>query len=840
VSWKPPLFFFARMAVAAFYVVSAIYCLLAYIPFTYQQVHVGGLLPWLTAFVRIHPYLNVAALALLVPTVWAELRDTRAKIPTIGLLAASAAGMVALFIHPVLANLTNDASSLGWCVVMLLPLVWVGVCDWLANGAGLQWRERQVGEEERLFRAAWPSALFCGLLYAAILYVHTRVTHGVPLAGRQWAWALLWSLASQVLVFCGIFVLLSLGVALAGMSRHWRSVEMAMVAAIAVGIVWLIFRVLVFTPLSFRGWAAGGIAFALGFAMVVFFTGTHVALCRRAPAGADSGLELLLWPLHFLRGWKLVPRLAFFAGLALITYWLATAAIAFDWEYLLQQLVAVALWVAAFGAFYMLAAVRPGKLRLPLVYGAALIVVVGYAGLQLAQPRRQEQPGRGAEVASLVDEYANYDVSFRLADQLLSGAGEANSSDKETAAFYSFLAANTDVARSRQIDPVDIKLVEKFGPPSADRPNIFVFVIDSLRRDYLGAYNPGVTFTPNFDAFAHNSAVMENAFTHYGGTGLSEPSIWVGGMMLHKQYITPFTPMNTLKKLVDAEDYDAYVSKDTILQTVLGPSEEIHELDANIGSMSYDFCRTLSEVEAKLPGRSSAGRPMFVYTQPQNIHVSVIDREGRSVPPGENYPTGFNPPYASRVAHLDGCFGGFVAALKKAGMYDNSIIVVTADHGDSLGERGRWGHAYTLFPEIVRIPLLIHLPEAVKSKYAYNPKSVAFLTDITPSLYYLLGEKPANDPMLGRPLFTTDASEQDAYARDSYLVVSSYAPVYGVLDSNGRMLYIADGVNYRDYYYDLSEDSKGASKPISDDLRRSNEARIRKLVLQIAKFYRLP
>jgi hypothetical protein len=327
---------------------------------------------------------------------------------------------------------------------------------------------------------------------------------------------------------------------------------------------------------------------------------------------------------------------------------------------------------------------------------------------------------------------------------------------------------------------------------------------------------------------------MQIAFTHYGGTGLSEPSIWVGGMMLHKQYITPFEPMNTLRKLVVAEQYDTLVSKDTILKTVLGPSPEIHELDADIGTMNYDLCRTLDELGGKLP--AAGGKPLFVYTQPQNIHVSVIDREGRSVPPGESYPTGFNPPYASRVKRMDGCFGTFIDRLKKAGQYDNSIIIVTADHGDSLGERGRWGHAYTLFPEIVRVPLIIHLPPAMRSGLAYDPKSTAFLTDITPTLYYLLGEKPVSDPLLGRPLFTAQASEQDAYGRDWYLVVSSYAPVYGIIDREGRTLYIADGVNYKDYYYELSNDGATA-KTVSDALRRQDQARIRKLVSQIARFY---
>ena len=834
-NWRAPLFYFGRLAVAAFYVISAIYCLLAYIPFTYQQVHVGGLLPWLTTFVKIHPYLNVVALALLVATMWPDVRNPRAKIPTIALLAAAGAGAVGLFVHPVLANLKNDGTSLGWCVVMLLPLVWMGVCDWAAYGRELQWGERLLAEEERLFRAAWPAGVFCGLLYAAILFVHTRLAHGTPMPARQWMWSLLWSLASQLVVFLGIFVALSFGVALAGVLKRWRFAEMFVVAAIAVAIVWMIFRVLVFAPLSFRGWTAAGMALAFGLAMVAFFTGTHAALSRRSALQPNSGLELLLWPLYFLRGWKPLARIAFFVGLSLLGYWLATSAIAFDWEYLLQHLVAVALWVASFAAFYMLAALRPPGLRLPLLYGIVVIALVGYACLQIAQPRRQEQAGTTSEAAALVDEYANYDVSFRLADEMLSGSGQGNTSDSETASFYTFLAANTDVARSKQIAPVDIQLVKSFDHAADPHPNIFVFVIDSLRRDYLGAYNPDVTFTPSFDAFARDSVVMQNAFTHYGGTGLSEPSIWVGGMMLHKQYIMPFAPMNTLKKLVDAENYNALISKDTILQTVLGPSPELGELDADIGTMNYDLCRSLTELSGKLPAAGS--KPLFVYTQPQNIHISVIDREGRSVPAGETYPAGFNPPYASRVAHMDACFGQFITQLKKAGQYDNSIIIVTADHGDSLGERGRWGHAYTLFPEIVRVPLLIHLPASMKSSFVTDPQRIAFLTDITPTLYYLLGEKPLNDPLFGRPLFTATPEEQNAYARDAYLVVSSYAPVYGVVDRQGKTLYIVDGVNYRDYYYDMDASGHATSKPISDDVRRAYQARIRQLVSQVGRFY---
>ena len=834
-NWKTPLFFLGRLAYATFMVITAVYCVLVFLPFTYQQVHVGGLLPWLTTFVRIHPYLNVLAVAVLVPTMLTDLHERRSRLLTIILFAISAVGAIALFVHPLLANLTNDASSLIWCLVTLVPLVLVGACDWLAHASQLKWRA-PAAEESRLFQTAVAAALFGSLLYAVIMALHAALGTSAHLTGRQWFWSLLWSVLSQALVFMGTFLGFALVGALGSVAPKRRAFEVALVMLLATAILWWVFRAVVFVPLSFRGWQADGMALALGFAIVVFFLGTNTAVCRATAGSPQTALELLFSPLQFLRDRGLAWRIPFFVVVAALAYWLATASVSFDWAYVLQHLVVLWLWLMAFAAFYMLAPFFAAAVKPKFLYLAAGAVLVSYVGLQLAQPRHQAS-AKPSEAAALVDEYANYDVSFRLADEVLSSTAQGNSADQDTAGFYSFLAENTDVARSRKVDPVDINLVANFAKTGA-HPNIFVIVIDSLRRDYLGAYNPAVTFTPNFDAFAHDSVVMENAFTHYGGTGLAEPSIWLGGMMLHKQYIKPFEPMNTLKKLVDAEGYNAYISKDTILQTVLGPAPELHELDADIGTMNYNLCKTLNEVTTRFP--AAGAPPLFVYTQPQNIHVSVIDREGRSVPPGETYPTVFDAPYASRVAQMDRCFGSFIDALKKAGLYDESVIIITADHGDSLGEHGRWGHAYTLFPEIVRVPLVVHLPASMKSKLAYDTKSVAFTTDISPSLYYLLGEKPANDPMLGRPLFTADLAEQQAYARDSYLVVSSYAPVYGVLDAKGRMLYIADGVNYRDYYYDLAEDPHGAAKPVTDDVRQANEARIRKLVLQIARFYRLP
>jgi arylsulfatase A-like enzyme len=356
-----------------------------------------------------------------------------------------------------------------------------------------------------------------------------------------------------------------------------------------------------------------------------------------------------------------------------------------------------------------------------------------------------------------------------------------------------------------------------------------------LRRDYLSPYNDQVNFTPSVAQFAKENIVMENAFTHYGATGLSEPSIWVGGMNLHKQYVTPFAPMNALQKLLEAEKYKAFVSRDTILQTVLPEWPGLAEIDQGHATMDYDLCVSLEELGTRVTQEPKDTR-MFGYTQAQNIHVSTINRQGGKPISSDNFGS-FYAPYASRLKRIDACFGTFIDKLKSTGLYDTSIIILTADHGDSLGEQGRWGHAYSIYPEIMRIPMIIHVPPETRQSLYINPKALAFSTDITPSLYYLTGHKPLNrGEMFGRPLFTEMQGDQREWHHDNYLVVSSYGPVYGILDGDGRELTVFDAVNYKDYSFDLSS-FLGGQEALTSSTRAAMTKLVRQKVLALDTFY---
>jgi arylsulfatase A-like enzyme len=405
---------------------------------------------------------------------------------------------------------------------------------------------------------------------------------------------------------------------------------------------------------------------------------------------------------------------------------------------------------------------------------------------------------------------------------------------------FNYLQAYTGIPRSVTLTPREVSFVTDASQLAEVRPNIFIIVVDSLRRDYLGAYNSEVTFTPAIDQFASESLVFEQAFSRYGATGLSEPSIWVGGMLPHQQYVSPFAPMNPLQTLLRAQGYDAYISVDPILDKILEPEGWVTELDEGRQAGEIELCQSLVELQHRVSGRTDVSTPVFAYTQPQNLHIATITRGGVAAVDETSYGD-YYAPYASRLRQLDGCFGNFVDYLKVEGLYDASVVILTSDHGDSLGEGGRFGHAYTIFPEILRIPLIMHVPISLTVGLGVDETGLTFSTDITPTLYTLLGFEPeGRGPGSGRSLFTRRADARHDYVAADHLVASSYGPVYGLISDGGGSVYILDSVNYRDHFYDLTTESNAASGRISSARRRSSREAIRRLLTELNDWYGVP
>jgi arylsulfatase A-like enzyme len=385
----------------------------------------------------------------------------------------------------------------------------------------------------------------------------------------------------------------------------------------------------------------------------------------------------------------------------------------------------------------------------------------------------------------------------------------------------------------------DLKLVDPLVPSSSDRPNIFLFVIDSMRPDYLGAYNPKATFTPNLDALARDSVVVRNVWTPYAGTSLSEPAIWAGALLLHAHFMEPFARLNSLEKLVKTDGYQMMVSGDEILHEILSPSDDLIKLDADKKLWNQlEVCSTVTQAETAIDHRSDAGRPIFLYTQPKNVHQFARNDLPQAKEAKWPAQPGFNYRISFELHQVDECLGGFVGWLKARGLYDNSILIVTSDHGDATGEFGRNSHSLVIYPEIMRVPLIVHLPKGMQGKFVHDDERVSALIDITPSLYYLLGHRPiVANPLFGHPLFMETAEALHSYHRDELFMASDVRAAYGLLADNGRYFYATYDSPPQSYLYDLTQDPNGEHDILTTELKKSYDQRVIEHLHAIADFY---
>lgn len=817
----------ARLCFCAFFLVTSVYCLLAYIPFTYQWVISFPLVGWLPAFVKFHPYLYLLVLGLTAATLARDVRRAETRRLAGGFLIVHAAVGIWLLFRPVLAGIQNDGASFVLSLAWLLPILWLGAIDYTARSAEINWGRVADHDRQMLF-AALLSALFVSALYAGLFYVRPadNASGRFPIADHLAAIGL--SAVSHVLVFVLVFAALKLINSVSRLFQKSARVEFLLSHLLASAVCALIIRRVILPAIAFNNRLADVFSVAAGVSIAVFLMALSMRLHRAGEAPARRGFDLALTPV-MLPGLSRVSGRIFWAAFAAALSRAVPAVVATrDWDFLLQKLAAVAMWPFMFAAFYQLASRARNK-----QYNLAVVVVttaLTIGAYKFAQSSQMPLFGRAAaNVSAALDRYSAYDVSFRAVREILSES-------TDDGALYEYLREYTNILPSTRVAPADVNLAGGLKPAEGRKPNIFVFVIDSLRRDYLSPYNKSVSFTPNIERFARESIVMENAFTRYGGTALSEPAIWSGSMLLHKQYVLPFYPMNSLQKLLDTDKYQSFISMDPILSELLRPSSSITALDKRGDGHDFDLCWSLKELEKKIDERKTF-EPLFAYTQPWNIHAHVIATEGRTVPSGEEYPN-FWAPYASRVKYMDACLGEFLDYLKARGLYENSIVILTSDHGDSLGEGGRWGHSYWMYPEIIRVPLIIHLPEKLRANLVWDSRAAAFSTDITPSLYYLLGHRPiVKNDLFGKPLFTATEREQHEYQRESCVIASSYGAVYGVLSGNGRWLFLADAVRNRDYFYDLADEGRGSSNNFTASKRTEQQELIREYIGSINQFY---
>jgi membrane-anchored protein YejM (alkaline phosphatase superfamily) len=138
------------------------------------------------------------------------------------------------------------------------------------------------------------------------------------------------------------------------------------------------------------------------------------------------------------------------------------------------------------------------------------------------------------------------------------------------------------------------------------------------------------------------------------------------------------------------------------------------------------------------------------HAEDKEINYLTVDKKGRDIK------TLFAQ-YKNAVAYNDKLFGEMIAKLKKRGLYNNSLIIYTSDHGQEFYEYGSFGHNSSFSTAQIVTPMIIKLPKSLKKSIQLPSKYPDILTshnDIVPTLLTLIGVKnPTSDYSNGYNLF---------------------------------------------------------------------------------------
>ena len=806
---------FLKLIWGIFLVLTSIYCLLAFLPYTYFALIKAPAYSWMPWFA--HHHRPLYWLALLAAAAASQLgKKTRADALLFGALTLAG---IYLAVRPFMPTLQNNWAAYWWSLMALMPLTMTAAWDLRLHWPDAKNEHRDISLLE--YSSGTVVAIAVALIYVAAAAVHSHAEK-VPLhfgLGRLEITG--WSLLSHVLV--AIIVISALNLVRLATRNASRPTSLRLVLN-GLAIVLVIGTVLdhfLASALSFEGWAAHLYASLFAVTLTLFFgylVSPFLALEDSSAGRSKSSFRSMLLPFAVV-----------LSGLAIV---MPTIIGEGDWNGVQQSTFTIFFWMVLSLCVYTL---RPRRQRYSAAAILAVLLLAGftYKALQASEIFWARALGStDDDVARAMETYAGQDTSFQLAHHILGNSREMPCGD-----LCRILRQYTNIRDAEA--KTDVNLVDDLAATTARRPNIFILVIDSMRPDYLGAYNPKVDFTPHLDAFARESIPLRNVFTQYAGTTLSEPAIWSGVMLLHAHYMQPFSRVNGLEKLANTDGYQMVVSYDTVLSQILSPSDNLTKLDTDKPLWNrFEACSTLGQLEKTLDARTDASRPVLFYAQPMNVHQFARNDQPMGNDPDWHVRPGFNDRIAHEVHQVDACLGNFFAYLKAHGLYDESIIVVTSDHGDATGEFGRRGHSISIFPEIIHVPLIVHLPAGMRGKLVYDDNRLSALTDITPSLYYLLGHRPIrSNPLFGRPLFAETREELDKYRRTELFLASDERAVYGLLADNGRFLYTTYDFPAESFLFDLSQDPNAEHNLLTKPLQEEYAQQVIEQLHGVADFY---
>ncbi len=427
--------------------------------------------------------------------------------------------------------------------------------------------------------------------------------------------------------------------------------------------------------------------------------------------------------------------------------------------------------------------------------------------------------------------------------------------------------ATKDLPMDSQVKQETTALVEATNPKR--KYNVLMILVDTLRANHLSLYGYQKPTSVHLDKWAKESFVFENAIAQAPRTPLSIPSLLTG---VSPSKIKWETLGLSYGKLLSENQLIFEYFKQAGWQTqavtshwYFGAEKAIHldqgvDLWDNEGAMSIKDSNLQSEAGPltdrllkTLSQKKGQSQPFFLFTHYFAPHSRYLQHDptcsGQKAewchiePLCEKHPTrckfgedtdgkvttrDLMDKYDSEIAYIDLHLNRVFQSLEKEGLLENTIVLITSDHGESFKDRGETlFHGTNLYQEELHVPMVLRLPKQLMSELALSPKKIKTyvgLVDLIPTLLEITQIKISDSLKANLtgislwPLFLNpqaDAGVESAIqAILSKPILSELLP-YGSNQERLSSLIFRDGkklmkdqFKQQFYYFDLTKDPK--------------------------------
>jgi choline-sulfatase len=356
--------------------------------------------------------------------------------------------------------------------------------------------------------------------------------------------------------------------------------------------------------------------------------------------------------------------------------------------------------------------------------------------------------------------------------------------------------------------------------------NVLLVTIDTLRADHVGAYGSALGLTPTLDRLAGEGVRFEFAHAHVPMTLPSHTSIMTGlypvanGVHDNGSFRFDGAKPSLAGELKRAGYRTAAFVGAFVLDARFGLNAGFDVYDDRVRGASANLEIVQRTADAVLAPaytwitNAATSRPGGPSREPQNQNQNLEPKNQNPEPrtpnpepppwftwihlydPHEPYspPEPFasrysQDPYSGEIAYADAALGRFFERLRGAAL-DRTLVVITSDHGESLGEHGERTHGLFAYESTLRVPLIVWAPGVVRPAVVASP---ARLVDLAPTVLDLVGA-PASGAFDGRSLRPFAAGGQPPEDPGSYFealnanLTRNWAPLKGVMRDQLKLI----------------------------------------------------